>query len=140
MITKAKGRRRLVTLSVGIVEVAVRQGARAVVAARRAHLHAGALRLLALALARIIVVLLLLLRRRRIRLLGRVVLDADDRRREALLLQPVHDLHRVHGAQHRQRALLLVDVHRLDPCMNEEDGGMPGHCHMGPTPVEFVAS
>ena len=47
--------------------------------------------------------------------LGLVVLHADDGRREALLLEPQHDAHRVHGAHHRQRALLGVDVQGLDP-------------------------
>ena len=51
----------------------------------------------------------------RLRRLGLVVRHADDGRREALLLEPLRDAHRVHGADHRQRALVGVDLHRLDP-------------------------
>ena len=51
----------------------------------------------------------------RLRRLGLVVRHADDGRREALLLELLRDAHRVHGADHRQRALVGVDLHRLDP-------------------------
>lgn len=50
-----------------------------------------------------------------LRLLGLVVLHGDDARGEALLPQLAHDAHRVDDPDHRQRALLRINVHGLDP-------------------------
>ena len=66
----------------------------------------------------------------RLRRLGLVVRHADDGRREALLLEPLRDAHRVHGADHRQRALVGVDLHRLDPWSRAQRHGVVGlFCH-----------
>ena len=66
----------------------------------------------------------------RLRRLGLVVRHADDGRREALLLEPLRDAHRVHGADHRQRALVGVDLHRLDPWSKAQRHGVVGlFCH-----------
>lgn len=48
-------------------------------------------------------------------LLGLVVLHGDDARGEALLPQLAHDAHRVDDPDHRQRALLRINVHGFDP-------------------------
>ena len=119
-----------VAVGVGVGVAAGHGAARAAAAALEPRLAPPLARLLALVLALLAAgdlvalvlahvlagVLRLLLLRFRGLGLGLVVFDADDVHGEALLLELLRDAHRVDGADHRQRALLGVNVHRLDPC------------------------